>query len=138
MSLPLSRRIARVALLVAAGAAPVIGAAGAASAADLKAPELTSGLSTVDGANLGNNIDATSHKAGAVTSEVGHKAVNTAVPATTDTLGKAAKTTTPAAQKVAGDLGASAAGVVGDTAKAAPKGGAGLPSLPTKGLPIGG
>ena len=36
MSLPLTRRIARAALLVAAGAAPVVGAAGAASAA----PEL--------------------------------------------------------------------------------------------------
>ncbi|MYZ38804.1 ATP-binding protein, partial [Streptomyces sp. SID4917] len=35
MSLPVTRRIARAALLVAAGAAPVIGAAGSASAAAL-------------------------------------------------------------------------------------------------------
>ncbi|MEU4731721.1 MULTISPECIES: ATP-binding protein [unclassified Streptomyces] len=41
MSLPLTRRIARAALLVAAGAAPVVGAAGAASAAGLESvPQL--------------------------------------------------------------------------------------------------
>ncbi|MGW9040438.1 ATP-binding protein, partial [Streptomyces sp. NPDC055721] len=34
MSLPLTRRIARAALLIAAGAAPVVGAAGSASALD--------------------------------------------------------------------------------------------------------
>ncbi|MEU5419816.1 ATP-binding protein [Streptomyces sp. NPDC001407] len=137
MSLPLSRRIARVALLVAAGAAPVIGAAGAANAADFKAPEL-GGLSTVDGASLGNNIAATSHKAGVATAEVGHKAVDTAAPGTTDTLGKTAQSTTPAAQKVAGDLGGSAAGVVGTTAETATKGGLPTKGLPTGGLPIGG
>ncbi len=38
MSLPLTRRIARTALLIAAGAAPVVGAAGAASAAELPGP----------------------------------------------------------------------------------------------------
>ncbi|MGW1071315.1 ATP-binding protein [Streptomyces sp. NPDC002537] len=138
MSLPLSRRIARVALLVAAGAAPVIGAAGAASAADLKAPEQLSGLSTVDGANLGTNIATTSHKAGMTTAEVGHKAVDTAVPASTDTLGKTAQTTTPAAQKVAGDLGSSAAGVVGTTTETATKGGLPTTGGLSKGLPIGG
>ncbi|MET9855821.1 ATP-binding protein [Streptomyces sp. NPDC006450] len=41
MSLPLTRRIARAALLLAAGAAPVVGAAGAASAAGLESvPQL--------------------------------------------------------------------------------------------------
>jgi hypothetical protein len=138
MSLPLSRRIARVALLVAAGAAPVIGAAGAASAADLASPELTSGLSSVDGANLGNNLDAASHKAGAVTSEVGHKALDTAVPATTDTVGKTAKTTTPAAQKVAGQLGSSAGSAVGGAAQSVTKSGLPGGGLGKKGLPLGG
>jgi hypothetical protein len=49
MSLPLTRRIARAALLVAAGAAPVVGAAGSASAVDLPtaAPSL-SGLTALD------------------------------------------------------------------------------------------
>ncbi|MFE9841294.1 ATP-binding protein [Streptomyces goshikiensis] len=37
MTLPLTRRIARAALLLAVGAAPVVGAAGAASAAGLDA-----------------------------------------------------------------------------------------------------
>ncbi|WP_371617759.1 ATP-binding protein [Streptomyces sp. NBC_00454] len=41
MSLPLTRRIARTALLLAAGAAPVVGAAGVASAAGLESvPQL--------------------------------------------------------------------------------------------------
>lgn len=40
MSLPLTRRIARAALLLAAGAAPVVGAAGAASAAGLESVPL--------------------------------------------------------------------------------------------------
>ncbi|MFD0382629.1 hypothetical protein ACFQ2B_10280 [Streptomyces stramineus] len=86
----------------------------------------------MDGASLGKNIDATSHKAGVVAGDLGHKAVDTAVPATTDTLGKAAKTTTPAAQKVAGDLGGSAAGVLGGATQTVGKGGSGLP---TGGLP---
>ncbi|MCC3769063.1 ATP-binding protein [Streptomyces sp. UNOC14_S4] len=129
MSLPLSRRIARVALLVAAGAAPVMGAAGAASAADLKAPEV-SGLTAVDGATLGNNVASASHQAGVVGAQAGHKAVDTTLPSTTDTVGKTAQTTAPAAQKVAGDLGGSVAGVAGSTAQSVTKDG-----LPTKGLP---
>ncbi|MBH0244931.1 hypothetical protein I3W98_21880, partial [Streptomyces cavourensis] len=57
MSLPLTRRIARTALLIAAGAAPVVGAAGAASAAELpRTPDL-GGLTALDGAGLGNTVD---------------------------------------------------------------------------------
>ncbi|MBA2944350.1 ATP-binding protein [Streptomyces himalayensis] len=53
MSLPLTRRIARAALLVAAGAAPVVGAAGSASAAQLPvdAPKL-GGLTALDGGTV--------------------------------------------------------------------------------------
>ncbi|ARZ68074.1 ATP-binding protein [Streptomyces sp. HU2014] len=138
MSLPLSRRIARVALLVAAGAGSVAGAAGAANAADLKAPELANGITAVDGANLGKNIDAASHQAGTVTTHVGHAAIDTTVPAATDTVGKAAKTGAPAAQKVAGDLGGSTAGLVGTAAQTATKGGGVTKNLPVGNLPIGG
>ncbi|MFC5718840.1 ATP-binding protein [Streptomyces gamaensis] len=133
MSLPLSRRIARVALLVAAGAAPVIGAAGAANAADLKAPEL-GGLSAVDGANLGNNIESASHQTGAVTTETGTKAIKGTVPGATDTVAQTGKTVAPAANKAAGEAGSSAGSLVGNAAGTASK-----TSLPSTGnLPLSG
>ncbi|GGW63580.1 ATP-binding protein [Streptomyces griseoloalbus] len=51
MSLPLTRRIARAALLVAAGAAAGVGAAGSASAApELPATPNLGGLTALDGA----------------------------------------------------------------------------------------
>ncbi|NEB56811.1 ATP-binding protein, partial [Streptomyces griseus] len=59
MSLPLTRRIARAALLIAAGAAPVVGAAGAASAADLPAAPDLGKLTALDGAGLGSTVDST-------------------------------------------------------------------------------
>ncbi|MEV6791056.1 ATP-binding protein [Streptomyces sp. NPDC051320] len=63
MSLSLTRRIARTALLIAAGAAPVVGAAGAASAAELpQAPNL-GGVTALDGAGLSNTVDGTAHTA---------------------------------------------------------------------------
>ncbi|MER5826514.1 ATP-binding protein, partial [Streptomyces mirabilis] len=58
MSLPLTRRIARAALLIAAGAAPVVGAAGSASAAaELPATPDLGGLTALDGAHVGNTVD---------------------------------------------------------------------------------
>ncbi|AYL38063.1 ATP-binding protein [Streptomyces fungicidicus] len=57
MSLPLTRRIARAALLVAAGAAAGVGAAGSASAApELPATPNLGGVSALDGA-AGNTVD---------------------------------------------------------------------------------
>ncbi|CAL9573922.1 ATP-binding protein [Streptomyces griseomycini] len=63
MSLPLTRRIARAALLVAAGAAAGVGAAGSASAA----PELPTaldlgGLTALDGVT-GNTVSSTAQSA---------------------------------------------------------------------------
>ncbi|GAA2725849.1 MULTISPECIES: ATP-binding protein [Streptomyces] len=134
MSLPLTRRIARVALLVAAGAAPVVGAAGSASAADLvKAPDALGGLSSVDSANLGNNLDSTSHQAGSVAQGVGAKAVHT----TTSTVGKATKEHVPAAQKAVGQVAGGAGKAVGETAKGVTKTGLPTQGLPTQGLPLG-
>ncbi|WP_128379601.1 ATP-binding protein [Streptomyces cavernae] len=57
MSLPLTRRIARAALLIAAGAAPVVGAAGSAHAAALPAAPELGGLTAVDGADVGDKVD---------------------------------------------------------------------------------
>ncbi|WP_371662426.1 ATP-binding protein [Streptomyces sp. NBC_00280] len=78
MSLPLTRRIARAALLVAAGAAAGVGAAGSASAAPAGLPATPSlgGLTALDTANV--------------------DAVTEAVPTTAggDVLGDTAKTAT--------------------------------------------
>ncbi|MER5180366.1 ATP-binding protein [Streptomyces sp. NPDC002896] len=70
MSLPLSRRIARAALLVAAGAAPVVGAAGSASAVDLPtaAPNL-GGLTALDAGSVESAAPAVES---GVTPVVGH------------------------------------------------------------------
>lgn len=59
MSLPLSRRVARAALLTAAGAASVVGATGAASAADLSQTPGVGSLTSPDGAGLGGTVDGT-------------------------------------------------------------------------------
>ncbi|MFF9717813.1 ATP-binding protein [Streptomyces sp. NPDC014603] len=126
MSLPLTRRIARAALLVAAGAAAGVGAAGTASAAPglPAAPDL-GGVTALDGA------------AQTVTGVAG------------ETVEKAAEKATPAAQQAAGSLAGSAGDVLDDTAGAATEGGdlptdsltsRGLPSaktLPVQDLPLG-
>ncbi|MFC7977777.1 ATP-binding protein [Streptomyces cinereoruber] len=132
MSLPLTRRIARAALIVAAGAAPVVGAAGSASALDHGlAP--TGALTALDVSESGSTVDGASRSTAGV-------------------VGQAGEAAAPVAQKVAGDTAGTAAGeVVGKTAGAAvestegPTGGAlggGLGGLPTGqtlgGLPLGG
>ncbi|GGX40269.1 ATP-binding protein [Streptomyces fructofermentans] len=144
MSLPLTRRIARAALLIAAGAAPVVGAAGSASAAELPAAPDLGGLTSLDTA--GSSLDGATRHATGLAGNPGGKAVKKAVPATGKTGGKAVKKATPAAQKAAGDVAGTASGVLGDAAESA---GGGLPtdavgkgalpaeSLPLKGLPLG-
>ncbi|WP_055525238.1 hypothetical protein [Streptomyces graminilatus] len=114
MSLPLTRRIARAALLVAAGAAAGVGTAGAASAAPAGLPATPNlgGLTALDTANVGNTVDgATQHVTG-LAGKAGGDAVTKSVPK-------------------AGDAG----DVVGDTAATATKGGLPTDALPTKGLP---
>ncbi|GHG41043.1 ATP-binding protein [Streptomyces zaomyceticus] len=153
MTLPLTRRIARAALLIAAGAAPVVGAAGSASALDhnIAPTGALTGLSTLDAAGAGTAVDGASQTATGVVGGAGSQAVGTAVPAAGKTVGAAGKTATPAAQKVAGDTAGSAGEVVGKTAGAAAESaegpadgalGGGLGSLPTGqtlgGLPLGG
>ncbi|MFD0344107.1 ATP-binding protein [Streptomyces sp. NPDC127117] len=133
MSLPLTRRIARAALLIAAGAAPVVGAAGAAGAAELpQAPEL-GGLTTVDGAGLGKTVDGASQQGTKAAGDTGGKIVGTTLPAASKTVGKAGAETTPAVQKAAGGAAGNAGQVIGEAAGTVTEGG-----LPTQGLPIGG
>ncbi|MFB7306011.1 ATP-binding protein [Streptomyces sp. NPDC056192] len=148
MSLPLTRRIARAALLIAAGAAPVVGAAGAAGAAELPQTPDLGGLTTVDGAGLGKTVDGASEPGTKGAGATGGKIVGTTLPAAGKTV---VKTGAPAAQKAAGEAAGSAGDLVGGATGAASKGGLptdsltdglpthGLPTqgLPTQGLPIG-
>lgn len=123
MSLPLTRRIARTALLLAAGAAAGVGAAGAASAApELPATPNLGGLTALDGVSVGNTVDgAAQHVAGVAG----------------DTGGKVVKQATPTARKAAGDAAGSAGGLLGGATNTAAKGGLPTPSLPVSGLPLG-
>lgn len=143
MSLPLSRRIARVVLLVAAGAAPVIGAAGSACAAPgLPAAPGLGGLTALDGANVGHTLDGATQNVPGIAGASGGATVAKTLPS----AGKAAQKAAPAVQKMAGSTAGHAGGLVGDTAKTASdglpadavtKGGVPTGQLPLKGLPVG-
>ncbi|MFD7231704.1 ATP-binding protein [Streptomyces sp. NPDC059881] len=116
MSLPLTRRIARVALLVAAGAAPVVGAAGSANAVDLPTQDLgNGGLTQLDGDVAGSAVDGAAREAVGTANEAGGKVVGTAFPAAATTLGGVARTGLPTAQETAGEAAADAAGLLGGT-----------------------
>ncbi|MFD5429931.1 glycosyltransferase, partial [Streptomyces sp. NPDC127084] len=116
MSLPLTRRIARAALLVAAGAAPVVGAAGSASAVDL-APthDLGGGLTQLDGVAVGDATDGTAQKATATAQEAGGKLVGTALPVARGTFAETARTGAPAVQETAGQAVDSSTALMGET-----------------------
>ncbi|MBO0654880.1 MULTISPECIES: hypothetical protein [Streptomyces] len=131
MSLPLTRRIARVALLVAAGAAPVVGAAGSASAAALPQATDLAPVSALDTTTASKTVGAASEQAGSVASGVGSKAVHTAVPAATGAVQKAGSETLPAVNKQAGKVVGSGAQALGGTVQGATKGG--LPQVPLGG-----
>ncbi|MCX4548426.1 ATP-binding protein [Streptomyces sp. NBC_01387] len=137
MSLSLPRRIARTALLIAAGAVPVVAAAGVASAAELPQTPNLGGVTALDGAGLGNSVDGAAQKATGLAGDTGGKAVNKAVPTAGKAVGAAGRTAVPAAQQAAGDTAATAAGVVGGAAQSATDGGLSAGGQPTGGLPLG-
>lgn len=87
MSLPLTRRIARAALLIAAGAAPVVGAAGAAGAAGLPQTPALGGLTSLDAAGVGNTLDSASEQGTGVAKKTSGKVVGTTLPVARQTLG---------------------------------------------------
>ncbi|MFI6120167.1 ATP-binding protein [Streptomyces sp. NPDC051064] len=120
MSLPLTRRIARAALLIAAGAAPVVGAAGAAGAAGLPQTPALGGLTSLDGAGLSSTLDSASKQGSEVANKTGGKVVGTTLPAAGETLQKAGTVTE-------GEL----------TEDTLPTKGLPTKGLPTEGLPIG-
>ncbi|MFI9600734.1 ATP-binding protein [Streptomyces sp. NPDC004069] len=123
MSLPLTRRIARAALLVAAGAAAGVGAAGAAGAApELPATPNLGGLTALDGASVGTTVDGAAHHVAGVAGDSGGKVVQQA---------------TPVARKAAGEAAGSAGGILGGAAQSVTKGGLPAQSLPVSELPLG-
>ncbi|MFE2425211.1 ATP-binding protein [Streptomyces sp. NPDC059373] len=133
MSLPLTRRIARAALLVGAAAAPLVGA-GAASAAELPQAADLGGLTSLDKtADLSHTVDGVTKKAGAVAS------VQQALPDPGKTLSDTANTATPVAKKAAvqtaGALKGATSGVT-KAAKGSDKAGP-LGALPVSQLPVG-
>ncbi|GGU42175.1 hypothetical protein GCM10010211_01630 [Streptomyces albospinus] len=107
MSLPVTRRIARAALLVAAGAAPVVAAAGSASAVNLPAQaNEMGGLTTLDSANTGKTVDRTAQAGVGMANATGSEASRTLAPALARTLspvvGEAAPLTQDAARRAEG------------------------------------
>ena len=126
-----------------------VGAAGSASAAtELPATPNLGGLTALDGAHVGDTVDAATQNVTKAAGSTGGKAVEKALPAAGQTSGQAVKKATPAAQQTAGQAAGSAGGILGDTAKTATKGGlptdslakGGVPTaqtLPLKGLPVG-
>jgi hypothetical protein len=136
MSLPLTRRIARAALLVGAVAAPLVGA-GAASAAELPQAADLGGLTSLDKtADLSHTVEGVAKEAGAV------KSVQQALPDPGKTLSDTANTAAPVAPKAAvqtaGALKGATSGVTKTTkgAKGADKAGP-LGALPVSQLPVG-
>lgn len=129
MSLPLTRRIARAALLIAAGAAPVVGAAGAAGAAGLPQTPDLGGVTSLDGAGLGSTLDGASQQGTQAAGDTGGRIVGTAVPAAGKTVGKTGSVAAPAAQEAAGRTAGSTGEILGSAAGSATEGG-----LPTDGV----
>jgi hypothetical protein len=148
MSLPLSRRIVRAALLVGAAAAPLVGAGTASAAALPQASEL-GGLTNVDSAGVTTVVDGAAQKAGTAATD---KVTKAAVPTLHKGVGTVGSTALPAAQQSLGKTAGATTGLVGQAAEQATAGKAGpvadtlpvgdvhLPStdgLPVRSLPLG-
>ncbi|MFE0463933.1 hypothetical protein ACFW1A_32235 [Kitasatospora sp. NPDC058965] len=105
MSLPLSRRIAQAALLVAAGATPLV-AAGSASADQLvpKGTDLGSGISKLDGVTSASTLKGETHQVGQALGKTGSVLSGTAVPAAADVTGTAAGAALPQTDRVVPNL----------------------------------
>lgn len=104
----ISRRVAQAALLIAAGAAPILGAS-AAHAAELPSTGL-SGLSQPDLGGVAAKLPAASEGAGQAAGSAAQKHV----PAVTKAAGQAAGTTAGTANKALGGTAAVAAPAAGE------------------------
>lgn len=93
MSHPLKRHLARVALVVTAGAAPVVGAAGAASAVELPSTNGLAPLSALDTGALPETVSQTGGEVLTTGGETAAKLGESAGPTTEQALGALQKTT---------------------------------------------
>ena len=89
MSLPLSRRIARTALLLAAGAAPLAGAAGSASAVELPKAGKLDGAAALDRTGVGQSADQAAQQAAPAVDKTAGKETRQAGRTVTRTTGTA-------------------------------------------------
>ncbi|MFI9327312.1 hypothetical protein ACIGZJ_07145 [Kitasatospora sp. NPDC052868] len=105
MSHPLTRRIAQAALLVAAGATPLV-AAGSASAADALVPrsDLAAPLGQLTNTDAGSTLQHTTHELGQAAGDTGAATVAAGVPATADATGNIVAHQLPEANEKAGSL----------------------------------
>ncbi|MBB5936757.1 ATP-binding protein [Streptomyces zagrosensis] len=94
MSLPLTRRIAQAALLVAAGTAPLIGA-GATQAAPAPAPVGPGALGSADASFLGDAVDDVSRETTDSAGQVGANLVRKSAPAAGKVVGSLGKSAVP-------------------------------------------
>lgn len=114
MSLPLTRRIAKAALLTAAGAASVVGATGSAGAVDLQQASDLGGLSNLDTAGVTEAAGRTAGTAADLTGEVGGDALKGGMP-TGRLMNEAGEAVTPLAERAVEDTTETANGELGET-----------------------
>ncbi|MEU1419126.1 hypothetical protein [Kitasatospora sp. NPDC005751] len=105
MSHSLTRRIAQAALLVAAGATPLV-AAGTASAADALLPksDLAAPLGQLTNTDAGSTLQHTTHELGQAAGDTGAATVAAGVPATADATGNIVAHQLPEANEKASSL----------------------------------
>ncbi|MFE7188551.1 hypothetical protein [Kitasatospora sp. NPDC057541] len=125
MSHPLTRRIAQAALLVAAGATPLV-AAGSASAVDALLPkgDLAAPLGQLTNTDAGSTLQHTTHQLGQAAGNTGAATVASGVPAAADATGNIVAQQLPEANEKAGSLTApvdQTAATTGELSRVAPK-----------------
>lgn len=105
MSHPLTRRIAQVALIVAAGATP-LAAAGSAAASDLlpAGTDLGAGLTKLDAPSNQSTLQHATHNVGEVAGATGAATVATGVPAAADATGATVAMASPQADRMLGKV----------------------------------
>ncbi|EDY48418.1 hypothetical protein SSCG_01306 [Streptomyces clavuligerus] len=116
MSLPLTRRIARAALLVAVGASPVVGAAGSAGAVEIQDANPLSAVSamdTMEAGGLSATADHTGEQASQALGAAGEAATQQAVPTAGRTLGQAGEAAGPTVRETANDTATTATTTAG-------------------------
>ncbi|MCB5911881.1 ATP-binding protein [Streptomyces pinistramenti] len=101
MSLPVSRRIARAALLVAASAAPMVAAAGSASAVDLSKASDLGGVTSLDSPQTSETLDHTARDGVDVVNKAGTAATQKLAPALVETAGPVVEKAAPTTQRAA-------------------------------------